>query len=316
MAVMAETRSFRALCEGLVDYAGLFPPAKLEMQPTVERYARYAVGQHAWMLGTLICPATRLDELSERGAALMPGTYATSGYREHADTMPQWDVSVVADGPLDVCLEQMSAFDDRHGSDEGGRARIAAVELRVASAEEIDDAMDTVPDDIKPFFEVPAEGDLRGVVAALAGEDGAAKIRCGGVEAVMIPPAERIAEFIVACARAGVAWKATAGLHHPVRGEQALTYEDAPPRAVMHGYVNVFLGAALFKAGAVDEDGLVRVLEETDASAFAFTDEAARWRDASVDVLGIAKGRESFALSYGSCSFEEPVGDARGLGWL
>jgi len=26
--------------------------------------------------------------------------------------------------------------------------------------------------------------------------------------------------------------------------------------------------------------------------------------------------RESFALSFGSCAFDEPVGDLKGLGWL
>lgn len=313
---MAESRGFRALCEGLVDYAGLFPPAKLEMQETVERYARYAMGVRSWMLGRLICPASRLEELSERGAPLMPGTFATSGYREHADAMPAWGVSVVADMPIGETLDAMSAFDERHSSDERGLAQIGCVEIRATSAEVIDDAMDAVPDDIQPFFEVPAEGDIRGVLAALAGEDGCAKIRCGGVEASMIPSSERIADFIVSCARAGIAFKATAGLHHPVRAEQALTYEDEPPRAVMHGYVNVFLGAVMYKARRIDEDQLLAVLNETDASAFSFDDDGAGWRDASVGVLDIAKGREIFALSYGSCSFEEPVDDAAGLGWL
>ena len=313
---MAATRAMRVLCDGLVDYAGLFPPAGLGMQETVERYARYMMGEHAWMLGRLICPASRLEELSACGAALMPGTHATSGYREHADIAEAWPISVVADMDGPRCLEAMSAFDDRHASEEGGRARIVSLELRVHGTDDIDAVMEELPDDIQPFFEVPAGSDPRGIIAALAGEDGAAKIRCGGVEPGMIPPGPEVARFVASCARAGVAFKATAGLHHPLRAEHPLTYADDAPRGLMHGFVNVFLGAALFLARQVDEAGLVELLEERDPDAFAFTDTDAGWREARVDAVGIARAREALALSYGSCSFEEPVADLQRLGWL
>ena len=45
------------LLEHLIDYAGLFPPAKLDMGPTLANYARHRGSAHAWMLGRLIIPA-------------------------------------------------------------------------------------------------------------------------------------------------------------------------------------------------------------------------------------------------------------------
>lgn len=308
-------RSIEALTRGLIDYAGLFPPAQLDMAPAVERYARYLHRPEASMLGRFICPASRLDELSEAAAALMPGTFATSGYREYADTTEPWRVSVVADLGLAKSLDAMDAFGARHSEEDAGLARADTVELRSPKPSEIDAAIDEIPDDVAGFFEIPWEGETRGYAAALAGDECFAKIRCGGVTADAFPSVEQIAEFLVTASQARVAFKATAGLHHPVRAEYALTYEDGAPRGVMHGFVNVFLAAAFAKAGA-GREALVDVLSETDPAAFRFTDDHAAWKDHTIATDDLADARSRFALSYGSCSFEEPIDDLRGLGWL
>ena len=140
-----------------------------------------------------------------------------------------------------------------------------------------------------------------------------AKVRTGGLTPDAIPCAPAIAGFLSACAKLHLPFKATAGLHHPVRSEHPLTYEINAPRAAMHGFVNVFLAAALALQGA-EESTIVDVLNETDPAAFRF-DESAHWRDSvlSVDQVAAARG---FAHSFGSCSFDEPVADLRRLGWL
>ncbi len=311
------TQTMRTLMAGLIDYAGLFPPAKLAMGPSVENYARDLRGAHAEMLGRLICPVSRLGELSEQGAALMPGTYATSGYREMADDIAPWRVSAIIDGGLESCLDAIDAFSERHSKEEAGLAVVDAIEMRVAEAGEIDDALDEIPDDISPAFEIPQDviisGDPRGFIAALAGNSSAAKVRCGGVEPHMIPPVETIARFIHACARSDVPFKATAGLHHPVRAQHPLTYEPDAPKAVMHGFLNVFLAAALVRVNRIDEATTIEVLGETDPGAFTFEEDSCAWRGQRVDLIGLSRVRETFALSYGSCSFEEPIADLQAL---
>lgn len=311
------SQSLRTLLAGLIDYAGLFPPAKLAMGPSVEAYARHLMSEHEFALGRFICPVSRLREFSQAGSPLMPGTYATSGYRERADDTRPWGVSAILDRPLEESLDLIDGFNEHHASEMHGLAKIDTVEVKVASPGEIDDVLDGLPDDLFPFFEFDLAGDPRGYVAALAGnaESGGAgaKLRCGGIAPEMIPPAEWIADALVALVAADVPFKATAGLHHPCRAEQPLTYDPNPPQAVMHGFLNVFLGAALARTRRLDRTKTLAILNERDPSAFTFTDERAAWRDLTIDTVALAKVRETFAMSYGSCSFDEPIADLRAL---
>jgi hypothetical protein len=139
-----------------------------------------------------------------------------------------------------------------------------------------------------------------------------AKVRTGGVTPEAIPSVTAVADFIRACADRKLAFKATAGLHHAVRAEHALTYKPDAPRAVMHGFLNVFVASALAWHG--DRD-LEPVLSETDASAFRF-DARARWRDRSLSADQVREARAEFLHAFGSCSFEEPVADLGALGLL
>lgn len=306
----------QTLMTGLIDYAGLFPPAKLDMPTAAANFARDRAGPHAFALNRFICTASRLDEFTEHGRMLMPGTYATSGYREMAHVGEPWRVSVVCDRPLVESLDAIDAFNERHAIDDGGLARADAIELRAEDSAFIDEAIDEIPADTAAFFEIPLDTDFRGMIAALSGNPGiGAKVRCGGVEPGMIPTVDRIAAFIAACAAADVPFKATAGLHHPVRAEQNLTYEPDPPRAMMHGYLNVFIAAALARSLRLSVDEIEDVLGETDHTAFTLDESHAGWRDRLIDGTQLALSRERFCLGYGSCSFTEPIDELRELGW-
>lgn len=314
------TRSLQTLMSGLIDYAGLFPPAGLDMPRAVEGMAAGLRGPHAPMLGRFICPSKRLPELSAAGAPLMPGTFATSGYREHADVSEPWRISVLIDDALDACLDRIDAFNQRHAATDAGMARVDAIEMKAEAPGAIDEALDDVPEDIFPFFEIPIDRDCRGFVIAIAGnaETGgaAAKIRTGGVTPGAFPTSRDVAAFLHACIGAQVPFKATAGLHHPVRAEHALTYEPGSARSVMHGFLNLFMAASLTRFARLDLPTTQAVLDETDAAAFRFTDDGASWRNRTIDLVSLSRSRETFALGFGSCSFEEPVADLRALGLL
>ncbi len=313
-------KAVETLMDGLIDYAGLFPPSKLPMDRAVETFARAGRSEHAAFLNRFICPVTRLMDLTEHGAVLMPGTFATSGYREMADDLPAWAVSAIIDADLEECLGVIHEFNEHHRHEEHGLARVDAVEMRIASPGEIDEALDLLPEDLSPSFELPKPavvgGDPRGFIAALAGNDALAKVRCGGVTPDLFPAPADLARFLIACHQADVPFKATAGLHHPVRAEQNLTYDPQPPRAVMHGFLNLFIAAALVRVAGIDEPTTTRVLSETDPGAFVLTDTDAGWRDLTINLLELARVRESFATGYGSCSFDEPVDDLKALGLL
>lgn len=316
----APSRALATLLADLIDYAGLFPPAKLDMNDAVERYARYLQSPHASMLGRLIVTASRLEELSRAACVLMPGTAGTSGYREMATASEPWRLSVVADLPMTETLKAVEAFERHHSEEDHGLAQVEAIEVRVSSSAQIDEFIELIPEGLMPYFELPTDQDVRGMIAAIAGEaaqGGArAKIRCGGVTPEAIPPSETIASFIHACSLGGVSFKATAGLHHPVRAEYPLSYESNAPRGIMHGFLNVFMAAALVRYARLSMDDTLTLLDETDPGVFVFDDEHAAWRDHSVSVVDLARSRETFAVSYGSCSFEEPVDDLRSLGLL
>ena len=135
-----------------------------------------------------------------------------------------------------------------------------------------------------------------------------AKIRTGGVTEDAFPSPEAVAAFIRACKREGVAFKATAGLHHPLRCVRPLTYEPNAAVGTMHGFLNLFLAAAMIEDAEA-------ILGETDPRAFTFDDGGVTWRDRRVTTDEL-KSMRQFATSFGSCSFEEPIEDLKELGLL
>ncbi len=119
---------------------------------------------------------------------------------------------------------------------------------------------------------------------------------------------DEVADFIAAANDAGVAFKATAGLHHPVR------HRDATTEFMMHGFLNVLAAAAL--APRVDRVTLARIVAEEDPGAFAFDEATFRWRDEIVEAADIERMRRDAFVAYGSCSFAEPIDDLTALGIL
>jgi hypothetical protein len=303
-------RASRILLEGLIDYAGLFPPASLVMSNAVRNYAHYRASGAGWMLGRFICPASSLEQFSAAADPLLP---------RDAGAIP-WRLSVTGSADLSADLTQVAAFNERHRVcfEECG-ARVDAIELRVAAIDDVDRIAQAVPADLTAYLEVPLDGDIAAYIAAIARVGRRAKIRTGGTTADMIPDAARVVRFFSACLEHGVVAKATAGLHHPVRGLYRLTYEADAATGRMYGFLNMALVTALLGSGGSEREALL-LLEESDAGAFEFNDLHVAWhgpdetRTFSRDVL--QQTRERGMVSFGSCSFTEPVDESRALGWL
>jgi hypothetical protein len=131
----------------------------------------------------------------------------------------------------------------------------------------------------------------------------------------MIPSSADLVRFIMACKRHAVPFKATAGLHHPMRAAYRLTSHEGSPAATMYGFLNVFLTAA-FVHGGMKPDLVGAVVEEVSPRAFHFEKDSVRWMAHALDSAQIREARERLAISFGSCSFEEPVDDLKGMGLL
>ncbi len=145
--------------------------------------------------------------------------------------------------------------------------------------------------------------------------DGFAKVRTGGLTPDAIPSSTDVAAFLRAAAARRMPFKATAGLHHPLRSMRPLTYAGDSPRATMHGFLNVF-SAAAFAWHGLDQDAVSELLEETRPAALEFAEAGFTWKGHCLTTSQIHAARCEFAHSFGSCSFEEPVADLRELGLL
>ena len=290
-------KSVDALVAGLVDYAGLFPPASEDMRPALESYASYFQGPDRTALGRFIVPISRVKELEEAGGDLMPRGSRTA----------PWRLSVLVAEDVRAASEEMQKFNCRHSSEsKGGRAVIDVAELKASTVDEIGHQRRDLQPEFTPYFEIPITGDVSPLVKAIAQVGARAKVRTGGVTPEAFPPAEAVIRFITACQREAVPFKATAGLHHPIRGEYRLTYEPGGPSGMMYGFLNVFLAAALLYGGETEPTALA-ALEESDPSAFPFADDAIQWRGKRIGAEQILAARSEFAISFGSCSFREPV---------
>jgi hypothetical protein len=227
-----------------------------------------------------------------------------------------WKVSVLAGSDLSGDFEKIKAFNRWH-SERDARVKVVidTVEIKAATPELVGQAAKEPPDSIRVFFEIPVDRDPADLLSAIAKAGRSAKVRTGGVTRETFPTVGDLTRFLAASLRAGVMFKATAGLHHPIRGMYPLTYEPDTSNTLMHGFLNLLLCAAFMYDGMGLEEGEVLLAEE-DGAAFRFDESGVEWKGHRLAADGIAAARRGFAVSFGSCSFEEPLEDLQKLGLL
>jgi hypothetical protein len=326
------TAALRALLADLIDYAGMFPPARLPLEQALENYAAYRRQPDAWMLGRFICPAASLAELAEALPRFL---------LEEQDFLA---LSVLGRGGANAAAFVEGAESD--STDIGAlrqrlpsQVRIDVYELRLPPAgelhsgqleallDEVLETLDTLAGDGQAaprlVCEVPASPSWRerntallsalqevnhgrGPSTGLAGF----KLRCGGETPTSFPWPEQVAFCLRQCLDRQVPFKATAGLHHP------LPRFDPALQTSMHGFINVFGGGVLAAARGLNEEQIQAILTDAEPGHFVFTDERLSWHHLIVSTGEIERLRRDSLLSFGSCSFDEPREDLKALGWL
>jgi hypothetical protein len=291
--------SVKVLLNGIVDYAGTFPPASLPLKEALSSYAAASRSAEHWVLGRLVLPASNLDEFERLVRAI-----------DVAGIAPL-TVTVILGGDTSAQAQQLdavAAFNARLG----GKAVIASVEFPPLSPSNIREMRPRVPGVLEPFFEVPVDAELERRVGAIAVVGGSAKVRTGGVTPGAFPGPEDLARFIGGCDDAGIAFKATAGLHHAVRGNHPLTYEAGSPESPMYGFLNVCLASALVRSGAALEE-VADALGESSADAFQFRDDGLTWKQRTIETAALAETRRRLFRSFGSCAIREPIDELASL---
>jgi hypothetical protein len=299
---MISMSAIHVLLRNSIDYAGLFPPAGLQMGAAAANYAGYRAGESAWALGRFILPAGRLPELE-----------ATA--KEHLAPQPgasPWRLSALLGPDLEADLDQVNAFNDRQASTGTAAATVDTLEVKASSVAIIEHTMHRIPDHLQVYIEVPIDQDPGELIAAIARRSGRAKVRTGGVTPEAFPPTSDLVRFLQACIRAHVPFKATAGLHHPLRAEYRLTYARDSASGMMYGFLNLFLAAAFLGAG-MSPDQAARVLEETSPRALQLDDGGISWHDHRLGQDALRAVRENVLHSFGSCSFTEPISELEAL---
>jgi hypothetical protein len=311
--------SVRAFLHQIIDYAGLFPPAKLPLDAALAEYLHHKkTSPHRWMLGKFVCPAVRLPELlplarAHEDAALLQVTALGQQSTSVEDFVLQLGTAIKA------IQEFRLAW--------GGEEVVDAIEIPLPSQIEIDRAIDCLGHaqvqlrqaNLRGFFELPTSAAWQGDIATISKSlhelkesesKLGLKLRCGGVTAAAFPSDTQVAFFIAQCRDFAIPWKATAGLHHPRR------HWDAGLNHWHHGFLNVFGAGLLAMAHPLTPADLVAILSDRDGKHFRFEEERFSWKDWSCTTAQIAAFRASGPTSFGSCSFAEPCADLTAIGLL
>ncbi len=297
--------SLRALLAHSVDYAGMFPPCSLELEPALTNHARYVRLHDRWMLNAFVLPVGQFDAAKQFLpqfdpmrplciSALGPKTENATAFRE---ALVETDAAIRALSAHNVDLVSIS-------------------QLEMFLPDDVDSSLlkeaRSIMGSLPAFWEAPAERAER-TIALLTEHNSNAdhptfgyKMRTGGVTADAFPTSAQIAPTLLAPATHQVPIKFTAGLHHPLRQYR----EEAQTK--MHGFLNVLGAAVLAAEHKWDAAQTTAMLEDEGVSSFKFDDEFFAWRDWKIDIRRL-RDRRRFVTTFGSCSFDEPREDLRAL---
>ena len=294
-------RALLVLLSEVIDYAGLFPPAKLDVPTAVAKYLEYKHGSQKWLVSRFVCSSGRLPELARELA-------------EHPEE-PFIPVTVVGQVSQDrKTWEHALAHDseamNRFMKDAENHADIEAYEMRVPDHEHIESYMQDLSgfNGVDVFVELPWASQMDESLGLLAETEWLqAKARTGGLEPSAFPCGGQLAGFLQQCSHLDLAFKLTAGLHHP------LPRHDDASGGEMHGFLNILVALALVHGQELNRREIEAVLAETEPSAFSFSDDGLSYRGQSVSMDDVEAVREVF-VSYGSCSVDEPIDDLEKMG--
>jgi hypothetical protein len=248
----------------ILDYAGMFPPAKLPLDAALRNFQNYQHHEHADYLSRFVAPVGQVPDLPS--STSLPLTV------------------LVNPAEINATLRDLKADS-----------------IEVAWNEDLTLLDRSFPGNI--FIELDWRKPYEPLMAAIAKRSPrlGVKLRTGGVTPESIPPSKAIAEFLLSAAQHKLPLKATAGLHSPV------PHDDPDVGARMHGFLNFFCAGFLAYSERGDREAITHVLEDFSYEDFSFGEHSMRCGTFESSVQEIERLRTRWLLSFGSCSFLEPI---------
>ncbi|ANY08872.1 hypothetical protein [Pseudonocardia sp. HH130630-07] len=265
------------LVRRLLDDAAVFPPGSALLSDAVAAHRRHRAAGYADLVGPLVLPVGALRELHPLLAGGEPLPISV--------TLPG------GPGDLDEALTRTA----------GLPVELHALEVAPVPGEDAPPRLAAVAAPTLVYVEIPRDEGGRRVVDLVAGCGLRAKLRTGGVRADLHPGEDELAGSLSALVTAGVAFKATAGLHHAIRNTDPGTGFE------QHGFLNLLLATAVLLDGG-DRTDARAVLALRDGPAVAR-------RLQALTAPQVAAARAAF-VSFGTCSIDDPRTELAGLGIL
>lgn len=318
------TPSLRAMMSGLIDYAGLFPPAKLPLDEAMTNFAKYRTESDQWILSRFIIPASRLSEITADmlATATPDAPFSFSVLGRGGATMDDFLRNLQVD--IEAILAFQELYTDRVITD----LFEVKLPMDILAAQDADGVQDLLRETsglfaqvgrVASFYEVPLSIDWdEKVIFTITNlakfnadsptiPDVGFKLRCGGVTPDAFPTIAQVAFAVATCRDANLSMKATAGLHHPIR------HYNESVQTKMHGFLNVFGAGLLARKFNLSVDVLESIIADENADHFVFNEAGFTWGHYQIGTEDIQSGRQTLMTSYGSCSFDEPREDLQAL---
>lgn len=326
--------SSKAFMAGIIDYAGLFPPASLALDAAVSEFLAHRAEDKSWILARFICSDAGLEKLVTQREKFL-ATNATpvsiavtlgggkteedfhSQIKKGSEAIKRFNQGFSPAGVVDLVEIRLSAA-LLQLENESGMVRVlhriwdilnpecetVFLELQLAEANVAENHWGAY---MARFIRALSEFNRdRASPHHLAGF----KLRTGGLVKSDFPSLQTVVLALIGCRDHRVLFKATAGLHHPVR------LYSSEVQTEMHGFLNIFGGGALAYSRSLNPEALLEIVADTNKAHFSFAGDFFGWKDLRLSAQEIQEARQRAVRSFGSCSFREPIFDMQELGFL
>jgi len=309
-------QSLNIFMHELLDYAGLFPPALLSLEESLENFVLYHEHKQKKWLGKFILPANKINDsiliLNKQNSFLTLNKKAEfSIILSSCETISEYSKTLSLD--FTVLLNLLKHYSKN--------IEIKSFEFlppkEIFYSKKYDGLnyilthfysfLDNAKLKAEVFIEITLSEDIESIVNIIKNYENkfnkkiSIKMRTGGISPEQIPSSYEIANAISTYAASKTPLKATAGLHVPIPNF------NNHVGTTLHGFLNVFSCMLLCYDQNLSVSIMEKLLLECKYINFKFTEKGLFVNNYFLDNKKILYLRQNYIKSFGTCSFIEPI---------